>query len=299
VEPYEDLIVKAEVFGQVREVLAKEGARVKEGQELVRLDDRDYRSRLAQIDANYKLAGLEYERISKLARQQIAAKSKLDEVEARLHALEAQRREAQLALNRSTIKAPISGRLNEVHAKLGDLLSVGDPVAQILQYEKVKVTVGVPESDVAAVFDLREAEVIIEALNNRSVTGKKVFLSRKPRSLARLYDLELMVPNPDGRILPGMFARVALIREVHEQALSIPLYAVIVHGEERFIYVEKASRAEKRPVELGVLAGWQVQVKSGIAPGDRVIVVGHRFLDQGQAVEVIKNTNNPKTIFES
>ena len=299
VEPYEDLQVKAELFGQVLEVLVEEGQRVKKGQILVRLDDRDYQSRLEQIEANYKLAKLEYARISKLAKQKITAVSKLEEVEARLHALKAQKKEAQLALSRSIIKAPISGRLNEVQTKLGDLLSVGDPVAQILQYDKVKVTVGVPESDVAAVFDLKKARVIIEALNNRSVMGRKVFLSRKPRTLARLYDLELMVPNPDEHILPGMFAKVELVKEVFDQALTIPLYAVIVHGSERFVYVEKDGHAEKRTVSLGVLDKWQVQVKTGLNPGDKVVVVGHRFLDQGQNVEVIKNVSHPREIFES
>ena len=81
------------------------------------------------------------------------------------------------SLDRTSITAPISGRLNEIKAKKGDLLDVNQQVAQILQFEKVKVMVGVPESDVAAVFDLNEAEVIIEALENRRVKGKKIFLS--------------------------------------------------------------------------------------------------------------------------
>ena len=129
----------------------------------------------------------------------------------------------------------------------GDLLDVNQKVAQILQFGKVKVTVGVPESDVAAVFDLKEAEVVIEALNKRRVKGRKIFLSRQPRSLARLYDLELTVPNPDERILPGMFARVELVKTVYDRALAIPLYAVITQQDERFVYVEKEGRAACRP----------------------------------------------------
>ena len=91
-----------------------------------------------------------------------------------------------------------------------------------------------------------EAEVIIEALGNRKVKGKKIFLSRQPRTLARLYDLELMVPNPDGRILPGMFGKVELIKKVFDKALAVPLYAVITHGDESFVYVEKDGKAERR-----------------------------------------------------
>ena len=299
IEPYENLWVKAEVPGQVVKVLVKEGQRIKKGQVLVQLDDRDYRSRLTRIEANYRLAGLDYDRYAALAKEKIAAASKLDEAEARLKELTAQRKEAELALERTRIISPISGRLNEIKAKEGNLLKENQEVAQILQFGKVKVTVGVPESDVAAVFDLKEAEVVIEALEKRRVKGRKIFLSRQPRTMARLYDLELLVSNPDGRILPGMFARVELVKAVFKQALAIPLYAVITQGDERFVYVDKDGKAEKRPVELGVLFGWQVQVKTGLMPGERVIVVGHRFLNNGQAIEVTKNVSSPSEIFES
>ena len=223
----------------------------------------------------------------------------MDEAEARLKELEAQRSEAKLALSRTRINAPISGRINEIKAKVGDLLDVNQPVAQILQYDTVKVTVGVPESDVEAVSTLEEAEVVIEALDNLRVKGKKVFLSRQPKTMARLYDLELIVPNPDGRILSGMFARVELVKKVFDEALSVPLYAVITHGDDRFVYVETDGQVEKRPVQLGVLAGWQVHVQAGLSPGERVVVVGHRFLDDGQTVKVIKNVSRPEEIVQS
>ncbi|MFC1822480.1 efflux RND transporter periplasmic adaptor subunit [Thermodesulfobacteriota bacterium] len=299
VVPYENLWLKAEVPGQVVKVMVEEGQFIKKGQVLVHLDDRDYLSRLAQIEANHRMAKLDYDRMAELARKKIAAATRLDEAEARLKDLAARLDEVKLALSRTRIRTPISGRLNELKAKLGDLINAGQNVAQILQFEKVKVIVGVPESDVAAVFDLHEAEIVIEALNGKRVKGRKVFLSRQPRTLARLYDLELLVPNPDGRILPGMFARVELIKEIFQEALTVPLYAVITQNKERFVYVEENGRAVKRSVELGILSGWQVQIKAGLKPGDRVIIVGHRLLDNGQTVEVIKTVNNPSEIIES
>lgn len=299
VEPFEDLWVKAEVTGQALQIFVKEGQYVKKGQVLVQLDNRDYRSRLARIEANYKLAKVDHDRIESLAKRKITAMSKLDEAVARLDELKAQHREAKLALGRTRITAPISGRLNELKAKEGDLCSMGTEVAHILQIEEVKVMVGVPESDVAAVLDLDGADVVIEALDNRRVYGKKVFLSRQPRTLARLYDLELLVPNTDGKLLPGMFARVELVKKVFPEALAIPLYAVITQNKEQFVYVDNGGRAEKRRVQLGILSGWEVQVTSGVKPGDRVVVVGHRFLDQDQPLEIIKNVTNPTDILDS
>ncbi len=296
VESFENLWVKAEVSGLVVNIPVREGQYVRKGQVLVELDDRDYVSRVERIEANYKLALLDYERISKLAEKKIAAENDLDKIEAQLKDLASQLEEAKLALSRAKIRAPIDGRLNEIQAKLGDRMGVDKQVAQILQFGQVKVTVGVPESDVDAVFDLKEADVIIDALDKRRVKGKKLFLSRKPRTMAQLYDLELVVQNSDGRILPGMFARVELVKKVYDGALIIPLYAVIAYGDESFVYIEKNNRAEKRTVELGILTGWQIQVKSGLKPGDQVIVVGHRQLDAGQQVEVIKSVTDPKEI---
>ncbi len=299
VEPQEELWVKAEVPGQVVEILVKEGQVVEKGQVLVKLDDRDYRSRLERVEVNHELAKQDYDRMTRLAKERIAAATEVEKVEARLKDLSAQLKETRLALERTRITAPIGGRLNQITAKVGDWMGVDRPVALILQYDKVKVTVGVPESDVASVFDLDSADVVIEALGNRKVRGKKIFLSRQPRTLARLYDLELVVQNPDGRILPGMFARVELVKKVFDQAMSIPLYSIITQGDQSFVYVAEDNTAVKRFVKLGILNGWQIQVTSGLEPGEKVIVVGHRLLDDGQNVEIIKNVDDPREILES
>lgn len=296
VEPAEDLWVKAEVSGQVVQILAKEGAHVEQGQAIAQLDNRDYKSRLARIEANLKLAKVEYDRIYSLDKKKITAASRLDEIEARLNDVSAQRDEAELALSRTRILAPIGGQVNEIIAKQGNFLSVGDPVAQIILVSDVTVTVGIPESDVASFFDLNEATIVIDALEKRRVKGEKVFLSRQPRNLARLFELELKIPNSDGHILPGMFASVELVRDVHEKALVIPLYAVINQGDEQFVYLENDGLAKKTLVDLGQLVDWQVHVTSGISANDKVIVVGHRLLNDGQPIEVIKTVSDVREI---
>ncbi len=299
VESFEDLWVKSEVSGQVVDIPVKEGEVVKKGQLLVKLDERDYRLRLESIEANYNLAVLEHKRISSLVEKRIAAVTDLDKIDAQVKTLKSQYNEAKLALERTAIKAPIGGRLNEIEAKIGDWMGVDKPVAQILQIGNVKIAVGIPESDVADVFDLEEADVTIEALGNRTVKGKKVFLSRSPESLARLYDLELALPNTDGRILPGMFARVEIVKKTYENAVVIPLYSVITQHNEKFVYIEKNGIVEKRDVELGLLSDWEIQVKKGLENGDHLIIVGHRSLDEGQKVDVIETVKDPREILNS
>ena len=299
VESFENLWVKSEASGQVIKILVQEGQMVQKGQVLVELDSRDYTTNLARIEANYKLVTIEYNRIAELFKRNIAAASEVDRLEAQLKDLEAQLKASKLALERTKITAPIMGRLNEIETKIGDWLSTDKPVAQILQIGEVKVTVGIPESDVSSVIDLKEADIIIEALDKLRLKGRKLFLSRQPNDLARLYNMELVVDNPDGRILPGMFARVEIVKKRFEDALAIPLYAVISQDNENFVYLEKDNKAEKRPVELGILEGWMIQVRSGLNVGDNVIIVGHRQVDEGQAVQVIKNVTDPAEILKS
>jgi membrane fusion protein (multidrug efflux system) len=124
VEPYENLWVKAEVAGQVVKVLVEEGQPIEKGQVLLRLDDRDYRARFAQIEANYKLAQINYDRIAALVTKGVTAATELDRVEAQLKDLSARRVEARLALSRAKITSPISGRLNELKAEKGDFITV-------------------------------------------------------------------------------------------------------------------------------------------------------------------------------
>jgi len=292
VEPTEDLWVKSEVSGQVVQILAKEGQHIRKGQVIAQLDDRDYRSRLARIKANYKLAKLEYDRIYSLEQKKITPANQLDEIEARLKDVSAQLNEAKLALSRTTIVAPMEGRVNEIIAKQGDFFGVGDPVAQILSVKSVKVTVGIPESDAASFLQLETAAIHIAALGDKRLVGKKVFMSSQPRNLARLYDLELEIPNTDGQILPGMFASVELLKQVYDAALVVPLYAVINHGEEQFVYIEQKGLAKKMAVEVGLLVDWQVHITSGLRANDPVIVVGHRLLNDGQPVDVVNNVVN-------
>jgi RND family efflux transporter MFP subunit len=114
--------------------------------------------------------------------------------------------------------------------------------------------------------------------------------------MARLYNLELLIPNRDGRILPGMFARVNIVKATIENAIVIPLYAVITQQDDKFVYVEKNGKAEKKNVELGLLSNWEIQVTKGLEPGDHLIIVGHRVLDDGQKVDVIEVVKDPREI---
>ena len=296
VEPWENLGILAEVRGLVEEVLVEEGRHVKQGDLIARLDTGDYENRRNSIKAAYNLALINLKRLSGLHEQEIIAQSRYDSVKAEVESLEADLATAELQLKRCFIKSSIAGIVNELPAKKGLYLAVGDPVATVLDIERLKVIVGIPESDVHAVRKIDRFEITIEALGNKEITGTKYFLAIAPESLAQVYRLELEVENKLEEILPGMFARVEIIKQEFPDALAIPLYAVISRDNKHYVYVEESNVAKLQEVKLGILDGWQIQITEGLKPGGKVIVVGQRSVDEGQRLNVVKKVTNPAEI---
>jgi len=296
VEPWESLNILAEVRGIVEEVPVVEGDHVNEGDLIARLDTSDYTNTINSIKAAYNLALTNFKRLSSLHDQEIIAQSEYDTLNAEVQSLEADLAIAELHLKRCYIKSSISGIINKLPAKKGLYMAVADPVATVLDIARVKVTVGIPEADVDAVRKIDMFELTIEALQNKNISAQKYFLAIAPESQAQVYRLELEVPNKSEEILPGMFARVEIVKEEFQDALAIPLYSVIARDNKHFVYLEENSVARLQEVKLGILDGWQIQVAEGLAPGQHVVVVGHRSVDDGQKLNVVKKVDDPAEI---
>jgi RND family efflux transporter MFP subunit len=286
--PSKKVNLLAEVKGKVVRKAAEEGVSVKTGDLIAALDSRDYENALSAADAAYAAADAELKRIESLFQQKAVAQAQLDDAVARVRSLKSNRDNAALALQRCTLLAPLAGVVNRIYVEEGDFVGVGDPVAEIIQIDPVKVQVGIPESDVEAVRKRAAFQVVIDALGSKVFTAKKDFLSKTADPMARLYNLNLILKNPSHEILPDMFAKVEIIRKEVPNAASVPLYAVINRNDENVVYVVNDDHVHARKVTLGLMEGWKIEIKSGLKPGDRVIVVGHRDVNPGQQVTVVK-----------
>ena len=288
IEPWEQLTVLSKIHGTVIKVEVREGETVSKGQVLARIDPDDFRIAVDSAKASFELASANYKRLDSLFEQEIIAKVEIDKLEAQVKTSKAALENAELMLSRCTIKAPISGVIRRLDATEGLLLSVSDPVAEILQVDRVKAVVGIPESDVALVRNIKEVDLTIQALDNREVVGKHHFLAGSPESGARLYRLELAIDNKDNLIMPGMFFRAKLVKRVIKDTVAVPLFTVIKREDQQFVFVEEDGVAKKLPVELGIMEDWRVQITKGLSPGSRVVVEGHRDIDHGHKLNTVR-----------
>lgn len=296
IQPWVRLDILAEVRGKVIKKVVEEGDTIQKDAIIALLDSRDYENAYISAEASYTAAIASEERLSELFKKQLATQSQLDNATAQAKNYKAQMDTAALNVKRCTIRSPIKGTVNKLFFEEGEYLNFSDNVSEILQTDKLKVKVGIPESDVDAVSKLESFDVRIDALDKKIVKASKHFLSKTANSMARVYDLELMIDNASGEILPDMFARVDIIKREVSNCITVPLYSLISINNRNIAYVIEDNTARSRQVELGVQEGWLVEIKSGLSAGDKLIAVGQRDVSDGQRVKVIRTVSKPEEL---
>ncbi|MBF0227056.1 MAG: efflux RND transporter periplasmic adaptor subunit [Desulfobacterales bacterium] len=298
VQPWVFLNLSSEVNGTVVEKNVNEGDSIKKGDTIILIDSRDYENAYNSAKATFESASASLNRVNELYKSQFSTKSQLDEAVAQVENYKALMDNALLNLERCTVKAPIDGIINRIFVEQGQLLNIAGSIAEILQIDKVKVKVGIPESDVDDVRKINTFNVKIDALGGRIFTAKKHFLSKTAEQMAHLYDLVIFIENPERLILPDMFARVEIIKKEFENSLSVPLYSVIASNDRYIVFVEKDGVAHSVDVELGIQEEGRIQIKKGLNPSDKVIVTGHRNLTDGQNINVVRKEKGSEKIIK-
>ncbi len=288
IEPWTKLELMAKVGGSIAEVLVTEGQDVKKGETLARIEDNDYQIVLKRAKAAYRLAKSEYERDKAVYAKGVIPTAELDLKETTMLTAKADMDNAELMLSRCTIISPMDGIISRLDAKIGLFLSMGDPIAEMLHIERVKAVIGIPESDISSIRKLHEVDLTFKALDDLVVKGKKHFLSSSPDTLARLYRLELELNNESGDILPGMFVRANIIKRSQDNAIVIPFYSVVSRNSQQYVFIEEDAVAKKRPVTLGIMENWMVEVTDGLNAGEKLLIEGHRDVENDQKIKVVK-----------
>ncbi len=292
VQANQDVRVSAEESGVVEAILVEKGNPVEPGQAIIKLDDEILRAQVEQARAQAALARETWERRQRLYEtdqvgselEYLQAKYNAEQAAANLDLLEAR-------LRRTTIRAPIHGILDTREIEVGSMVGAGTPVARVVELDPLKITAGVPERYATDVRPGASATVRFDVLPGQEFRGRITYVGSVVNSRNRTFPVEFTLPNPGGGIKPEMVANVGVVRRTLKEAVVVPQEA-LVRVEEGYVAfvveeLDGEERAVSRPVELGPAQQNRVVIRSGLEPGESLIVVGQQSVASRDRVQVV------------
>lgn len=292
VEANKDVTISAEEMGVVREIVVDRGARVAQGDPIIRMEDRSLTAQVEQARAQAALARETWDRRRRLWEE--------DQVGSELAYLEARyaSEQASAALEsleerqaRMTIRAPFDGVVEARNVEVGSMVSPGTPVARVVSLSPVKIVSGVPERFSADVDPGARATVTFDIFPGESYTGQIAFVGATVDPGNRTFPVELTLPNPGSRFKPEMVANVDLVRGEMESAIVVPQDALVRVEDGFIVFVVDGEGdqavARSQPVEVGGSQQNQVVIREGLEVGDRLVVLGQQQVANGDRVNVV------------
>jgi membrane fusion protein (multidrug efflux system) len=284
--PLRRAVLAAEVGGAVEGVEAELGERVDRGALLARIDERSLAQQVAEAEAWLRQASLQYERAQNLFERKAVTKANLLDAVTNRDVAEARLATAKLQLEKSRVRAPWAGRVAAKRVEVGDFVAPGAPLFELVDASRLIVRAPARSADVRYLAAGREVEVTVDAFPGESFRARIERLGAELDPSTRTLAVEAEIANADGRLKPGMLARLEVPRRTLDSALVVPQSAVVDLEGAKAVYLVEDGRAVRREVELGPVVGEEVVVE-GLAAGDRVIVEGLHAVAEGQPVEEV------------
>jgi len=271
----ESVVISPEVAGRITRIHFREGGKVNAGDPMFSLDGDTARAALAEAQANLANSRSAAARGSQLNEAQLIARSDYDTLRAQRSVDQARVASASTALSKMTLRAPFSGQVGLREVSVGDFVGVGQDLVTLVRTDPIEVDFSVPETELARLRPGQDLTLQVDAFPGETFSGQVVAIDPVIDTGSRSVQVRARIPNPDGRLRPGQFARLQLQAREDVTALLIPEQALMQQGEERFVYTVVDGKAKRVVVETGVRVPGLVEVTSGLQAGDVVITAGH------------------------
>jgi membrane fusion protein (multidrug efflux system) len=287
IQAWENVSIAAEVDGNVVEIVADKGAEVRKGQVLVKIESSTYENAVRRAELVFADASAAHKRAAELRKTGAVSAQALEKAVTARAMSEVALAEARDYLKKCTIESPINGVVQGRSLDIGERAAVGDPVINVVGIDRVKVALDLPERDVLGVNVGQELKIQVDALNGEDVEGKVVFVAPAATAGGNSFKLEIAVDNKDRRLRPGMIVRVPLVRGFLKDVVVVPMSALIPSDGKHVAFVLDGGIAEKRFVTIQTILDDRAAIRSGLADGERLVIAGHRQLEDGVAVLVV------------
>jgi membrane fusion protein, multidrug efflux system len=292
----------AQAAGVVDKIHIESGTEVPAGTVLVALKANDDPAKLAQLKAQAELASITLKRDQEQFAAQAISQATLDADASNLKSAHAQVAAQEALIEEKTVRAPFAGRLGIRQVDEGQYLAAGTTVVTLQALDPIFIDFYVPQQALSHLKAGQAVSAAVDAFPGANFNGKITSVNSKVDSSSRNVQVRASFPNSDRRLVPGMYANVAVDNGDASAQVTLPQSAITYNPYGDTVYVvQKGAGDDKgnakltvqqRFVKLGETRGDQVAVKSGIAAGDEVVTAGQMKLRNGSSV-LINNKRVP------
>lgn len=274
-----------EVDGVIESLPFSDGSVVKRGDVIIKLEDGTQEALLEQAMAQQQLTAVDYNRLKNLQTRGAVSKQEFDKSEADMKVAQAQVTLAQAELNKTFIKAPFDGQLGAVNDSVGQYVTAGSTLVNLVDKSQLIIQYNVPQQYLELLKLESEVTFQTPAYPNETFTGKVNYISPSIDIATRTIALQAVFDNPQGRLSPGLSGTVLQVISITPNAMIIPEEALVPSVTGYAVYRVVDGKAQSCPVEIGSRKNGKVQIISGLNPGDNIVVQGQQNLRDGAMVD--------------
>ena len=303
IEAINKVSVSSKLPGRVSKVTVENGQLADAGETLVVLEDQDYQALLLTNQDNLQKAQLrlsdlqaDYEQYQKLLaggaipqHDLDKAKMAMEMAQIDLNSAQIGVDNAQLSIKGTVVTAPIVGVVANRSVTLGQRVSPGVPLMTLEDVSSVYAIVNIKQIDLPQVKEGMAVQVMPSDDDKQVLAGTVSLISPVANQAARVFEARVKIVNNSGVLKPGMFVKTRIELGRPEDVLAIPVYALSGKEGAYYVYVAEGNQARKRLVEIGATMGERIEIKSGLKPGEKVIVTNvNKLKDQDQIAIVVQ-----------
>jgi multidrug efflux system membrane fusion protein len=291
--------VSPEVAGRVTEIMFEPGAEVKAGEPLVQLNDAPERAQIASFEAQARLAESNLERASTLVKRDFGTQASVDQSQAELDQARAGILQSKAVVAQKQIKAPFAGKLGIRQVELGQHVSPGETLVTLTDLDQLFVNFTLPEQTQGELALGATVEVRVDAWPGRVFEAELTTIEPQVDPGTRTIRLQATLPNPEGELVPGMFANARLVLPPAPGVVTVPETAVTqtLYGDSVFVVKEEkgadgkpAQKAVQTFVKTGEVHEGRIAITEGVAAGEQVVASGQLKLQSGAPVQITADT---------
>ncbi|MFC1889915.1 efflux RND transporter periplasmic adaptor subunit [Thermodesulfobacteriota bacterium] len=280
--------VYSKAIGICRDVHREEGDLVGQGDLLAELSDEELTILRNQARARAEKAAEDFKRAEQMFADDLISSKAFEEARFLLNLAGEDLALSEKKLMDTSIRAPLDGVISERHVKVGDLVTTTKKLFQIVDMGSLQAVVHVPERDYNRVRAGQPAEISVDSIPNRTFSGSVARINPviDPDSGTMKVTVDIGEESP--LLKPGLFIRVRIVTDTHEDALLVPKEAVVLEKASSKIFVVSGGSAQERVIETGYENYLWVEVVGGLKEGEDVVVLGHLGIKDNTPVRIIK-----------